>query len=412
MEVPSRILFICHDGDLYGSQQSLNLIVRYLPEHLYQCFVSIARPGPLQRVLQDYPNTVVMRHKRLQWVKHDFRSGWQKIGDVLSLLLAAVPRTLYLFYTIRREKINLVHTNSSVSLEGALAAALAGVPHVWHIRELFMKKSPKFHLVLGRRFSRWLIDRFSDQVICISDIVLNQFGPYRDADPDKYLLLYNALELSSRPEYFEINDPQRHIMRSLSLKVLGLPDTKAFRVGYIGRLSAGKGFHELLEAFAMLRRRGIHLELLVAGNFVDEPYRERIEAAMAEECLRHTVRFFGYQEDLRPLYEVLDVLVVPSLNEPFGRVIIEAAAHGVPCIASNSGGIPEIIESGETGLLYPPGDVYALAGLMEELMTAFWKLETLRQNALRMVYERFNIEMQIRTLSECYQLILARHQLM
>jgi glycosyltransferase involved in cell wall biosynthesis len=152
--------------------------------------------------------------------------------------------------------------------------------------------------------------------------------------------------------------------------------------------------------------------LLVAGNFVDEPYRERIEAAMAEECLRHTVRFFGYQEDLRPLYDVLDVLVVPSLNEPFGRVIIEAAAHGVPCIASNSGGIPEIIESGETGLLYPPGDVYALAGLMEELMTAFWKLETLRQNALRMVYERFNIEMQIRTLSECYQLILARHQLM
>jgi glycosyltransferase involved in cell wall biosynthesis len=69
------------------------------------------------------------------------------------------------------------------------------------------------------------------------------------------------------------------------------------------------------------------------------------------------------------------------------------------------------VESGNTGLLYQPGDVYALAGLMEEMMSAFWKLETIRQNALRMVYERFNIETQIRILVECYQSILTRHQL-
>lgn len=411
MELPTRILFICHDGDLYGSQQSLNLIVRNLPETDYQCFVSIARPGPLQKVLQGYPNTIVLTHKRLQWVKHDSRTWLQRIGDVLNLFFCAAPRTWYLFNTIRREKINMVHTNSSVSLEGALAAALAGIPHIWHIRELFMETSPKFHLVLGRRFTRWVIDRFSDQVLCISGVVFNQFGHYLEQDPDKYELLYNALELPPQPDFFSINDPQRAIMRSLSLKVLGLPDTKAFRVGYIGRLSEGKGFHELLEAFAILRRQNIYLELLVAGNFVDAAYKARIEGAMREACLGHTVRFLGYLDDLKPLYETLDVLVVPSLNEPFGRVVIEAAAHGVPCIGNNSGGIPEIVESGNTGLLYPPGDVYALAGMMEEMMSAFWKLETIRQNALRMVYERFNIETQIRILIECYQSILARHQL-
>jgi glycosyltransferase involved in cell wall biosynthesis len=411
MELPTRILFICHDGDLYGSQQSLNFMVRNLPGEEYQCFVSLARPGPLQRLLQEAPNTMVLTHKRLQWVKHDWRTWLQRIGDVLNLLVSAGPRTLYLFNTIQREKINVVHTNSSVSLEGALAAALAGIPHVWHIRELFMESSPKFHLVLGRRFTRWFIDRFSDQVLCISGIVHRQFGPCLEQDPDKYLLLYNALELPPQPDFFPINDPQRAIMRSLSLKVLGLPDTKVFRVGYIGRLSAGKGFHELLEAFAILRRQNIHIELLVAGGFVDAPYKARIQRAVQEECLQYSVRFLGYLEDLKPLYEAIDVLVVPSVNEPFGRVVIEAAAHGVPCIGSDSGGIPEIIESGVTGLLYPPGDVYALAGMIEELMSAFWKLETLRQNALRMVYERFNIETQIRMLSECYQSVLARHQL-
>lgn len=412
MEAPIRILFICHDGDLYGSQQSLNLMVRNLPAGSYQCFVSIARPGPLQRLLQEYPNTIVLRHKRLQWVKHDFRTGLQRIGDVLNLLLTAVPRTLYLLSTIYREKINLVHTNSSVSPEGAIAAALAGIPHVWHIRELFMEKSPKFHPVLGRKLTRWFIDRFSDQVLCISSVVLRQFGHYLELDPDKYLLLPNALELPPQPDFFPVNDPQRAIIRTLSLKVLGLPDNKAFRIGYIGRLSEGKGFHELLEAFAILRRRNVNVELLVAGNFVDEPYKARIEEAVQETCLRYSVRFLGYREDLKPLYEALDVLVVPSRNEPFGRVVIEAAANGVPCIATNSGGIPEIIDSGETGLLYEPGDVYALAGLIDELMSAFWKLETIRQNALRMVYERFNIVMQIRILGECYQSIIARHRLL
>jgi glycosyltransferase involved in cell wall biosynthesis len=364
-------------------------------------------------MLESCLNVEVLSHKRLQWVKHDPRNGVQKIGDIFNLLVAAVPRVWHLFNTIRREKINVVHTNSTVSLEGALAAAMAGIPHIWHIRELFMEQSPKFHMVLGRRFSRWFIDRFSDDVICISDAVRRQFDTYLLDDPDKYSLIYNAMEMTPDNSLFTINDPQRNIMKLLSLKLLGLPETPVFRIGYIGRLSEGKGFHDLLEAFALLRRRNIYAELLVAGNFVDTAYEARIRERVAQdEDLKHTVRFLGYQDDLNPLYEVLDVLAVPSLNEPFGRVVIEAMANGVPCVAADAGGIPEIIEQGVTGLLYPPGDVHALAGLLEELRTTFWKLETIRQNARRMVYERFNIETQVRMLDECYQSVIARHQLL
>lgn len=414
MGLPLRILFICHDGDLYGSQQSLNLIVKHLPQDGYQCFVSIARPGPLRKLLESYPNTAVLSHKRLQWVKHDRRTWLQRIGDCLNLLVTAVPRTWHLFNTIRREKINVVHTNSTVSLEGALAAAVAGIPHIWHIRELFMEKSPKFHLVLGRRFSRWLIDRFSDEVICISGAVRNQFGHYMQDDPHKYQLIYNAMQLPPLTEevMFNLNDAQRPIVKALSLKVLGLPETNVFRIGYIGRLSEGKGFHDLLDAFIRLRDKGLYAELLVAGNFVDAAYQARITEAVTRHNLGHTVRFLGYQDDLSPLYEVLDLLAVPSRNEPFGRVVIEAMANGVPCIGSDSGGIPEIIDQGMTGLLYPTGDAAALATMIEELMSAFWKLETIRQNARRMVHERFNIETQVRMLDECYQSVIARHQLL
>lgn len=410
MAQPQRILFICHDGDLYGSQRSLSYMVANLPAESYQCFVSIARPGPLRQLLDSYPNTVVLAHKRLQWVKHDRRNGLQRAGDCLALIVSAFPRVWYLFNTIRREKINMVHTNVTVSLEGAMAAALAGVPHIWHIRELFMEKSPKFHLVLGRRFSRWVIDRFSDQVICISKAVRDQFGRYLIEDPDKYRLIYNALPLENLPPLLLWNDPQRAILKSLALVQLKLPETKVFRVGYIGRLSAGKGFHELLEAFALLKKRGLAIELLVAGSFVDEPYEQRIRGQIERNQLADSVRFLGYQQDLTPVYELLDLLVVPSVNEPFGRVVIEAMANGVPCIGADSGGIPEIIDNHDTGWLYPPGDIYALCGMIEELTGAFWKLETIRQNARRMVCQRFNIETQIRMLQECYQSVIIRHQ--
>ncbi len=411
MHPPVRILYICHDGDLYGSQQSLNLIVKHLPSPDYQAFVSVARPGPLCRLLEQYPNTSVREHRRLQWVKHDPRTPTQRIVDVLNLLLLALPRTWRLFNTIRREKINVVHTNSTVSLEGALAAAMAGIPHVWHIRELFMQPGPKFHMVLGRRLGRWIIDRFSDQVVCISHVVRNQFGEYAERDPDKYAVIYNAMELPAREDLTPLNDPQNAILRSLSLRALNLPDHKhVFRIGYIGRISEGKRLHELLEAVAMLRRRDLKVELLVAGNFVDEEYKQRIRQQITDEGLFQHVFLLGYQSKLDEVYYSIDVLVVPSLNEPFGRVVIEAMAHGVPCVAADSGGIPEIIQQGETGVLYPPGDAAALAGILEELSIAFWKLEALRQNARRMVGERFNIEAQIRQLDACYRSILTRHQ--
>ncbi|HEY9744763.1 MAG TPA: glycosyltransferase family 4 protein [Oculatellaceae cyanobacterium] len=408
---PIRILYVCHDGELYGSQQSLNLLVKYLPKERYQCFVSVARPGALEAVLRHYPNVTVLRHRRLQWVKHDPRSCLQRIGDILTLAATALPRVWYLFNTIRREKINVVHTNSSVSLEGALAAALAGIPHIWHIREMFMEKSPKFHLVLGCKITRWLINHFSDTVICISEAVRNQFGPFLDQDPERFQVVYNALELNAYRPLVPGNDPQRTILRSLALNDLGLSDTRTFRVGYIGRLSEGKGFHELLEAVAMLKLRDMSVEVLVAGNFVDEAYKKRILDRVQQAGLEEEVHFLGYRDDLTQIYEVIDLLVVPSRNEPFGRVVIEAMANGIPCIATHSGGIPEIIDQGMTGLLYPPGDVYALAGLIEELAVAFWKLETIRQNARRMVEERFNIDNQIRILDECYQSVIARHQL-
>jgi glycosyltransferase involved in cell wall biosynthesis len=400
---------------LYGSQRSLELIVRHLPP-AYRRFVSLARSGPLEARLAACPDTTVLHHRRVQWVKHDPRTWLRRIGDATILPLAAIWRAWLLAKVIRREKIDLVHTNSVVSLEGPLAAALTGVPHVWHIRELFMARSPKFHLVLGRWLSCRIIDRFSDAVLCISEAVRQQFGPDVDIDP-RYRVIPNALEVAA-PVFGTTlvpGGPDIARLRSLCLKVLGLPERDVFRIGYIGRLSEGKGFHELVEALHHLSP-GPHegnpaVELVVAGDFVDDAYRQRIDDLLARYSLASTVRFLGQREDLEPVYAVIDVLAVPSANEAFGRVVIEAMRQGIPCVATAAGGIPEIIEPDVTGLLYPPGEPETLALRLRELMDSSWKRETLRENAGRMVSQRFTIETQIRMLDECYQSVLRHHHL-
>ncbi len=378
-----RILYICHDGQLYGAQQSLRLILEHLPRETYHPFISLARSGPLKDALQILPDLTILHHSRLQWVKHDPRSWVQRIGDVFTLFIALFPRSLALAKQIRSHQIDLVHTNSFVSLEGAIAAKLANVPHVWHIRELFMEKSPKLHLTLGRFLTQRLIPLLSDQVICISQSVRQQFPP----DNDRVQVIYNAMA-----------EPETPMIKKY--------DVKHLRIGYMGRLSAGKRFQDLLEAVGALRERNRPVILKVAGTFVDAPYERQIQERLQHLQLEDRVEFLGHVSDLASFYQNIDVLVVPSLNEAFGRVVIESMFYQVPCIGTRSGGIPEIITHGKTGWLYEATRVDQLTQQLEEILANPALLDQIQENAGRMVRERFTIVQQIQALDLCYQSLI------
>jgi glycosyltransferase involved in cell wall biosynthesis len=182
-----------------------------------------------------------------------------------------------------------------------------------------------------------------------------------------------------------------------------------FTIGYIGRLSEGKRFQDLLEAAAILREKGLNLQIKAAGSFVDAAYEAKIRDLLLRHNLADSVELLGYQSDLESLYQSLDLLVVPSYNEPFGRVVIEAMAYDVPCVATRSGGIPEIVTDGETGWLYPAKDSKALASVLESLIKAPEQMKPVREKAGRMVKDRFTIEGQMGKLDACYQEILRQN---
>ncbi|MBW7865277.1 MAG: glycosyltransferase family 4 protein [Candidatus Hydrogenedens sp.] len=145
-------------------------------------------------------------------------------------------------------------------------------------------------------------------------------------------------------------------VESLRLR-LGLPREKPVLL-YAGRLDAGKGVETLIEAAALER----HWRCVVAG---DGPLRATLERLARDT--EAPVLFAGQQADMAPWYALADAVALPSESEALPMTLIEAAASGTPVIASNVGGVPEVVVPGETGLLVPPGDPNALARALQEL---------------------------------------------
>lgn len=137
------------------------------------------------------------------------------------------------------------------------------------------------------------------------------------------------------------------------------------RILYVGRLSHEKGVGTLIEAANLLERGGLTFQLQIAG---DGPLREALQT-MVRRTNTTQVSFLGHRADVSSLMAQCDVVVIPSLRETLSLVALEALSSGRAVVASRTGGLPEIIENGVTGLLTPPGDAAALARALETILT-------------------------------------------
>jgi glycosyltransferase involved in cell wall biosynthesis len=165
------------------------------------------------------------------------------------------------------------------------------------------------------------------------------------------------------------------------------------RLLFVGRLVASKDLPTLLRALARLRDDCLDVRLDVAGRGPDQV---RCQALAAELGLRGAVRFRG---DVPPaalseLYWGCDALVLPTLYEGYGRVLVEAALHGLPCIATPVGGVTDILADGQTGRLVSPADPEGLARTLTELIRDRARLESLGQTAWERAIVRFDPDRQ------------------
>jgi glycosyltransferase involved in cell wall biosynthesis len=237
----------------------------------------------------------------------------------------------------RTRAVALVHTNTSVTLGGAAVARIAGVPHVWHVREIYAG------------FERWFpayrrLLLTADALPCVSKATCQQF----DADPAA-MTIYDGLAVAAG------RAPRAQARTALGLR----PDARV--VAVLGRISGWKGQDVAIRALAQLPADWV---LLIAG----EPWRgeERhlrgLLALAGELGVADRVVHAGFVDDVSLVYGAADVVAVPSKQpDPLPNAALEAGASGCCVIASAHGGLPEIVRDGETGVLVAPGDPDALA---------------------------------------------------
>jgi len=171
---------------------------------------------------------------------------------------------------------------------------------------------------------------------------------------------------------------------------------------YVGVLIHLKGVHFLLESFARIAGEIKDMKLVLIGKANDGGYAETLMKLTARLGLDQRVTFMGAmpQSELAEFMARAKVLVLPSLSEGLGRVLLEAMACGTPVIGSAVGGIPEIIQEGETGFLIPPGDVGALAGRLKWILQHPDKATQIGESARKFAGEFFSEEQYVQNYSD------------
>ncbi|NBC47993.1 MAG: glycosyltransferase [Gammaproteobacteria bacterium] len=249
--------------------------------------------------------------------------------------LALIPR---LYRLIRRLQPDLVHLHSRIGADvmGGIASRLARVP-VLHTRRVDNPESP------------WLVAlkyRLHDRVIAISEGIA-QILRAEGLPSSKLRLVRSAVDAG------RFAQPCRHAAIS---DRLGLP-REAVLIGVVAQLIGRKGHAVLLQALPALLADQPHLQVLFFGQ---GPLKEPLRRQIAQTGLADHVRLIGFRDDLAEVFPCLRLLVHPALMEGLGVSVLQAAAAGVPVVATRVGGIPEAVEDGETGLLVPPGDADSL----------------------------------------------------
>lgn len=180
---------------------------------------------------------------------------------------------------------------------------------------------------------------------------------------------------------------------------IGLP-AQAVCLLYVGRMKRDKGIPELLEAFKLLKDRHSDLHLLLVGPD---------EEGMVTDHRENRFHYVGYTQKVETYMAAADIICLPSHREGFGTVLIEAAAVGLPAVASRTYGITDAVSNGETGLLHPAGSAEAIAACIERLLTDPVLFRRLSRNAGLRATELFAAERVETLFADWIQTRIAAH---
>jgi len=349
---PLKIAHVALSLDVGGLERNIINQIRLAPELRQEVsVVCLERPGALAAQAEALGARVVSANKK---------PGLR-------------PSTIFRLRKIFRDlQPDIIHTHQIGPLfYTRFAAGDSIVVHTEHGKEAYAA-SRKLRM-LGRCAAR-----AASIFYCLSQEMADAVISTGIAPPDRVRLIHNGIDFSA----YTLPHDTHAIRESLNIP------HDAPLVGTIGRLTEIKRQDVLLKAFAALRQHLPSAHLLLVG---DGPLLNDLGKLAAELNIAPFVHFAGYQQNTAPYMQAMNVFALTSRSEGMPQSLLEAAVARIPIIASNVGGIPEVIQHDRTGFLFEAGDQAALAAELFDLLTNRDRAATLARAAHEFVQSRFDI---------------------
>ena len=354
MKTKPKVMHIITRLDMGGSAQNTLLTCKDLAEKYYTILVHglSLESGMTHREKQT-----------LTGQKSEALAKGVRFVPVSTLVRRIDPfKDLHALFTllkhIRHEKPALVHTHSSkAGILGRLAAKLAGVPLIVHTPHghvfygHFGLLTSKMFLLMEKVF-----DVITDRTIALTEGERNDYLTLAVSSAHKIDIIHSGVDIRRfAPGQTDSVTLKKRLGIGIHTRV----------VGTVGWLLPIKGPMHLLDAMSELWQKEIDSVLIYVGK---GDLEDRLRAHALSRGVSNRVLFLGWRSDVNDIMQLFDVFVLPSMNEGMGRVLVEAMAAAKPVVASNVGGIPDLVKHGLNGFLARPGDSRELAAYIEKLL--------------------------------------------
>jgi len=380
-----KILYIAHEVSLGGATKSLLALIDEMIKKEHTVFVLVpSKEGELINELNK--RRVRIFHKRYYSWMSNSKSLLSRVKTIIKFFL-----NRYIIFELKKDlnkyKIDIIHTNSLIINIGGYLRKFLNVPHVWHLRE-FGEEDHGLNFNFSQKKSMKFLNDNSDKVIVISNALKKKFE--NNINNEKITTIYNGISSNYLQKKMHIKEPQ-----TINLLISG-------------SLQEGKGQIEAVKACALLLENGQRNFLLHIAGKGNNEYIQTLKKIVSKNGLSKNVKFIGYIENVIDLRKSMDIELVCSRSEAFGRVSIEAMMSMNPVIASNSGANPELIQDGINGFLYQQGNSENLAEKISHILKNTNLISELGKNAYLYAVENYTAYKNANQIEEVYEKALQK----
>lgn len=339
-----KIMYILHEsGESFnGASRSALSLIKNAVENNDDVYVVLPlKEGKLVEELNKLNNVKIIEEKYFRWKRIKSNRKVKRVLDYIKYYIYENLRNIQIAKKISKyvvdEQIDIVHTNSSVVNIGGLIHQYAKIPHVWHVREFGEEDFDMYPLNSEKNFYKFMYKN-STAIVCISKAIANKMSQYMPKD--KIKVIYNGIEI-----------PDLEFKKKFSNNLL-----------ISGMISKKKGQWVAVEAVEILKNRGIDVNLYIAGKGEDANLGEYYV------CNKDRIKKLGFVNDMKKVRSEMDIELMCSVSEGFGRTIIEGMASGLIVIAAAGGAAPELIKDGKNGFLFEVNNPEQLATVIQQVI--------------------------------------------